>query len=42
VKEIMTVAFDDTEPEQNPVDELFWGLIKKVMGNKVISNSANR
>ena len=43
VKEIMTVAFDDNiEPEQDSIDNLFWGLIKKVMNNKAISNPGNR
>ncbi|CAD98963.1 hypothetical protein AFV1_ORF80 [Captovirus AFV1] len=42
VKEIMTVAFDDIENEHDSVDELFWGLIKKVMSNKAISSPDNR
>jgi len=43
VKEIMTIAFDDNiEPEQDSIDNLFWGLIKKVMNNKAISNPGNR
>ena len=46
VKEILTIAFDDEQSEQNPVDnsadELFWGLIKKVMGNKAIPSSGDR
>ena len=42
MKEILTIAFDDTDPEQNSVDELFWGVIKKVMSNKAISNPGSR
>jgi len=42
VKEILTIAFDDTEPEQDSIDNLFWGLIKKVMSNKTISSPDNR
>jgi len=45
IKEILTIAFDDTESEQNPIDnsagELFWGLIKKVMSNKANTSSNN-
>jgi len=42
IKEILTIAFDDTESEQNPIDELFWGMVKKVMSNKANISSDNR
>ena len=28
VKEIMSIAFDDTESEENPINELFWSFVK--------------
>jgi len=46
VKEILTIAFDDEQSEENPtdnsVDQLFWGLINKVMRNKANFSSDSR
>lgn len=41
VKEIMAVAFDDVEEEQTPLDDVFFGLMRKVMNNKTVSSTDN-